>query len=84
MNGLNRSRLLNETKGYGLSQLGIFLDTQTLKKHPSGHPKDFYGEIYFNVNLKHIIDFFPFNSDDMPMRISCLILINIYMFMVEI
>ena len=26
---------------HGLSQQGVFLDTQTLKKHPSGHPTGF-------------------------------------------
>ena len=26
---------------HGLSQQGVFLDTQTLKKHPSGHPNLF-------------------------------------------
>ena len=29
---------------HGLSQLGVFLDTQTLTKHPSGHPKGFCEE----------------------------------------
>ena len=38
-------------------RLGVFLDTQTLKKHPSGHPKILW-EISYNVNLKHIFELF--------------------------
>ena len=39
-------------------RLGAFLDTKTLKKHPSGHPKTFWWRISSSVNLKYIINFF--------------------------
>ena len=42
---------------HGLSQQGIFLDTQTLEKKLSGHPIFLCG-ISKNLNLKIIIEFF--------------------------
>ena len=38
-------------------RLGAFLDTQTLKKNPSGHPNSLCG-ISKNLNLKLMIEFF--------------------------
>ena len=55
---------------HGLSQqgcLGAFLDTQTLEKNPSGHPKKFCVQFLKNFILKLIIEFLHLLIIPMPL-----------------
>ena len=68
-------------------RLGVYLDTLTLKKHPSGHPRNFV-RIFFKFKCQSqaykLIFSSPYNFPWHCIIISCLILIDLYLFMVEI